>query len=79
MNPRGLEAVQQARQETLPAELDQPLRSLLGEGGEALAQARREDEPGHGFLAFVAAPSSNWSSSCFVLRRCMRSLKPTAG
>ncbi len=72
----GLEAVQQAREETPPAELDQPLGTLFGEGSEPLPQARREDEPGHGFLPFGAAPSSNWSSSCFVLRRCIRSLNP---
>ena len=73
MHARGLEAVEETRQEAPPPELDQALRPLLGEGSQALAQARGQDEPRHGFFAFGAAPSSNWSSSCFVLSRWTRS------
>ena len=73
VHARGLEAVEEARQEAPAPELDQALRPLVGEGGQALAQARGQDEARHGFLPFAAAPSSNWSSSCFVLSRWMRS------
>ena len=73
VHPRGLEAVEEARQETPAPELDQALRPLLGEGSQALAEARGQDEACHGFLPFVAAPSSNWSSSCFVFSRWTRS------
>ena len=70
-----LEPVQQPRQEAPSAELDEALRPLLGEGREALAQARRQDEARHGFFAPLA-PSSNCSSSCFVLSRWTRSAYP---
>jgi hypothetical protein len=59
VDARRLEPVQEARQEAPPAELDQPLRALLGERREALPEAGGENEAGHGFLAFAAAPSSN--------------------
>ena len=73
VHARGLEAVEEPRQEAPPAQLDQALRPLLGERSQTLAEARGQDEAGHGFLPFVAPPSSNWSSSCFVLSRWTRS------
>ncbi len=71
--PGGQEAVEKARKEAPASELDQALRPLLGEGSQALAEARGQDEARHGFLPFAAASSSNWSSSCFVLSRWTRS------
>jgi hypothetical protein len=73
VHPSGHEPVQQAGQEASPPEFDQALGSLLGQGSETLADARGENEAGQGFGPLEAAESSNWSSACFVLRRCTRS------
>src|SRR4029077_5864897 len=73
VHPGSLEPVEQAREKASPFELDQTLGPLLGQGSEALADARREYEACQGFGPLDAAASSNWSSSCFVLSRWTRS------
>ena len=62
----GLEAVEEPGEEAPPAQLDEPLGSLLGERRQPLAHARGQDEGPHGFF-FPCAASSAASSSCLVL------------